>query len=86
MKQSNLLFLVGSLTILLIAGFAGILIWAAVKENDERPWPPKSKIEKSVAVEIKEVKVPVNVYIRDTVRVKIPCHKQHYETKTDTAE
>jgi hypothetical protein len=88
MKQSNLLFIGGAFTILLIAGFCGMLVWAFLTKNDDKPWPPTKETKDSIAVEIKEVikEVPVKVYVHDTVRIKIPCTKQHCETKTDTAE
>lgn len=86
MKQSNLLFIGGAFTIVLIFGFCAMLVWAFLTRGNDRPWPPTKEKKDSVAIEIKEVKVPVNVYIHDTVQVRIPCKKQHYETKTDTAQ
>jgi hypothetical protein len=84
MKQSNLLFLGGAFTILLIAGFCGMIIWAFITRGNDKPWPPAKEKKDSVAIEIKEV--PVKVYVHDTVRIKIPCNKQHYETRIDTAQ
>jgi|LakMenEpi03Aug12_release.lakeMendotaPanAssembly.Ray.scaffolds.fasta_scaffold171322_4 hypothetical protein len=86
MKQSKLLFLGGAFTILLIVGFCGMIIWAFLTKDNNKPWPPTKEKKDSVAIEIKEVKVPVNVYVHDTVTIKIPCRKQHCEIKTDTAQ
>ena len=86
MKQSNLFFIGGAITILLIAGFCGMIIWAFLTISNDRPWPPAKERKDSVTIEIKEVKVPVNVYVHDTVTVKIPCRKQHCEIKVDTAQ
>jgi hypothetical protein len=86
MKQSNLLFLGGAFTILLIVGFCGTMIWALITKGNDKPWSPIKEKKDSIVVEIKEVKVPVNVYIHDTVQVRIPCKKQHYEIKTDTVQ
>jgi hypothetical protein len=86
MKQSKLLFLGGAFTILLIVGFCGMIIWAFLTRDNNKPWPPTKEKKDSMVVEIKEVKVPVNVYIHDTVQVRIPCKKQHYEPKIDTAQ
>jgi hypothetical protein len=86
MKQSNLLFLGGAFTLLLILGFCGMIVWAFITRGNDKPWPPIKEKKDSIAIQIKEVKVPVNVYIHDTVRIKIPCNKQHYETRIDTAQ
>jgi len=82
MKQSNLLFLGGAFTLLLILGFCGMIVWAFITRGNDKPRPPKKEKRDSVAIEIKEVPV----YVHDTVRIKIPCNKQHYETKIDTAQ
>jgi hypothetical protein len=84
MKTSNVLFIGGAFTILLIVGFCGIIIWALFNEKSNDPFLQTQEIKKSTTPIIKEV--PVNVYIHDTIRIKIPCIKQHYETKIDTAE
>ena len=84
MKQSNLLFLGGAFTLLLILGFCGMIVWAFITRGNDKPWPPTKEKKDSIAIQIKEV--PVNVYVHDTVRIKIPCNKQHYETKIDTAQ
>ena len=86
MKQSKLLFLGGAFTILLIVGFCGMIIWAFITKSDNVPFQSVKEKKDSVAIEIKEVKVPVNVYVHDTVTIKIPCRKQHCEIKTDTAQ
>lgn len=82
MKTSNLLFLVGAITILLIFSFSSLIVWAFFHEKNNDPFPMKQEVKKTAIVEIKEV--PVNVYIHDTLRIKIPCNKQHFETKIDT--
>lgn len=84
MKQSNLLFLGGAFTLLLILGFCGMIVWAFITRGNDKPWPPIKEKKDSVAIQIKEV--PVKVYLHDTVRIKIPCNKQHYETRIDTAQ
>lgn len=84
MKKSNLLFLGGALTILLIAIFAIAIIWAFITHDRHDNWPPTKKSAEATTIEIKEV--PVNVYIHDTVEIRIPCKKQHFETKKDTVE
>lgn len=84
MKKSNLLFLGGAFTILLIAGFCCMIVWAFITKGNDKPWPPKKENTEAVAIQIKEV--PVKVYVHDTVRIKIPCHKQHFETKIDTVQ
>jgi hypothetical protein len=88
MKQSNLLFIGGAFTIILITGFCGMLIWAFLTKSDNVPFQSVKEKKDSVAIQIKEVikEVPVNVYIHDTFTIKIPCHKQHCEIKTDTAQ
>lgn len=88
MKISNLLFLVGAITILLIFSFSSLMVWALFNEKNNDPFLQKQDAKKATTIEIKEIikEVPVTVYIHDTVRLKITCHKQHYETKNDTAK
>jgi hypothetical protein len=61
-----------------------MIIYAIIAKHDDSPWPPTKEKKDSIAIQIKEV--PVNVYVHDTVRIKIPCTKQHYETRIDTAQ
>ena len=84
MKQSNLLFLGGAFTIILIFGFCAMMVWAFITRGNDKPWPPTKEKKDSSVIEIKEV--PVKVYVHDTVEIRIPCKKQHYETKIDTAQ
>jgi len=84
MKKSNLLFLGGAFTILLIAIFACAIIWAFITQDRDHNWPPTKKSAEATTIEIKEV--PVKIYIHDTVKIMIPCKKQHIETKKDTVQ
>lgn len=84
MKQSNLFFLAGASVIILGFSFVVMIVWGLFTKTSSNPWPPKKQEKEAVAIQIKEV--PVKVYVHDTVRIKIPCHKQHFETKIDTVQ
>ncbi len=76
--------MIGSFIITLIVGFIFMLLWLFATKTGDNSVPLKKQDKDSIVIQVKEV--PVKVYLHDTVRIKIPCHKQHYETKIDTAQ
>lgn len=84
MKKYNLLFMIGSFMITLVGGLILILIWLFVTKTGDNSGPLKKQDKDSIVIQIKEV--PVKVYVHDTIKIKIQCHKEHYETKIDTVQ